>query len=132
KLSLLPLRELFAALGASRGAGGRARVAAALARHAADPKLSAALAHAHARAWKTVEILLAGESFWDGCKIFLGKDECRALRDKVCLLRDRTPLQGWAGKALRKECAYEVRRSRQCGMLAEGSGRREAWAQVRG
>ena len=54
---------MFAALGASRGAGGRSRVAAALARHDADPKLSAALTLAHARAWKTVEILLAGESF---------------------------------------------------------------------
>jgi hypothetical protein len=130
RLSLLPLRELFAALGASWGKGGRARVAAALARHAADPRLNAALTRAHTQAWQTVAILLAGESFWDGCKVFLSKDECRALRDQVRLLRDTMPLQGRAGKALRKLCGQELRRARQRGLLAEGAVQAEALAQA--
>jgi hypothetical protein len=131
KLPLLPLRELFAVLGAAQGEGRRARLAEVLTGHAADPTLSAALARAHAQAWQTIEILVAGESFWDGCKVFLGKEECRLLRDRVRLLRDSTPLQArGSDRGLRKSCVRELRRAQQAGLFTEASVNVEGLAQA--
>ncbi|HYT88099.1 MAG TPA: hypothetical protein VEL76_05220 [Gemmataceae bacterium] len=120
KLSLLTLRQLLAAVYAAHPQDKKAEIAALLARHCSDPRLSAALHRAHARTWKAVEIVLAGESFWNGCQVFLSPEECQALRAKIQALRAQTPLHtATDAEDLRVRCLRDLHKAQQSGLLAE-------------
>jgi WD40 repeat protein len=129
KLSLLTVRHLLAEVCAPQGEGGRARLAELL--EHGDTRLAAALAHAHVRAWRAVEIALAGEPFWDGCTVFLSPEECKALRAEVEVLRDHTPLAGRSKDAAsrRRQALHELHRAQQAGLLAESAFNVPALAQ---
>ncbi len=131
KLSLLTARQLFADIAAARGEGARVQLADLLDRHADGALLAAALARAQARSWKAVEIVLAGESFWDGCMVFLSPEDSRALRARVESLREQTLLPGSTEAAVerRRQCLHELRKAHQAGLQVEGTFNLRALAQ---
>src|SRR5215475_9952203 len=92
KLSLLALRQLLAGAWAGQGEDRATRLAGLLSANPVDARLGTALARAHGRAWKALEIVLAGEPFWDGCQVFMRPEECKVLRAQVEALRRGTPL----------------------------------------
>src|SRR5215207_363335 len=97
KLSTLAVRPLVEA--ACRAAGGPVLEGAGgavvdlLARRFGDQsrRLERALEWAHDRAWKALEIALAGDSLWERCKARLASGEDRAFRDAVRAFLDSVP-----------------------------------------
>src|SRR5262245_39029232 len=89
KLCALALRGLIGgackAVGVGAGEGAVAGVAAFLARHFVDHsvRLQEALRVANERAWRALEVALAGESLWDRCKLVLASGEEKAFREQV-------------------------------------------------
>ncbi len=129
KVSLVGLRQLL--VSAARGEGDAARLVALLTCDPENQTLSVAMGRAQAQAWRAVEILLAGPSFWDGCQVFLPPAECQAFRAKVETLRAQTPLGNPGnGDDLRRRCWQELGRARQAGLLAEGPVNTRALAEI--
>jgi WD40 repeat protein len=81
-------------------------------------RLPAALHRAHAGAWRTVEVALAGESLW----AWLDSAEARAFRQQVRDFLDSTPLPGLPGDRpdFRRQCLHELRHARKAGRLDGG------------
>jgi hypothetical protein len=119
-LSLLALRPVLDRL-APEGGGppDGANPLAGLDREAAE-RLTRALGQACSRAWKAVEVILAGPAFWDGCRVFLSPDDYRALHERVGRLRAEAlaPEPGRAEEELRKACLAEWHGARKAGLLA--------------
>ncbi len=87
-LSSLALRQVVDGACAVVGvSGGGEAVVSFLSRHFTDhsQKLTAALQSANERAWKALEVALAGESLWDKCKIALASAEDQAFRASACV-----------------------------------------------
>ncbi len=82
-------------------------------------RLNQALQDANDRAWKALEIALAGDSFWDRCKGAGSGREDRAFAQQVRAFLDATPLPELAGKdPFRQKCLQELRAARTNRMLA--------------
>ncbi len=124
-LSLLALKPLVA--GACNMVGGAAAEAAGaavvglLVKRFSDhsQRLTHALEQAQERAWKALEIALAGDSFWERCKTGLAPGEERAFRQQVrafleAIPQDQLPL---AREEFRQRCLEELRTARQSGLL---------------
>jgi serine/threonine protein kinase len=87
--------------------------------HLVDPsqRLPKALAAAQQRAWRCLEITLAGESLWSR----LGSAEDRALREQIRQFLDVVPLPDLTGKsAFREQCLRELRAVRKSDLLETG------------
>ena len=82
-------------LGIDAGRCGVESLVRALQQHFSDQsqRLTEALSRANERAWKTMEISLAGESLWS----WLDSGENKALRQQVRMFLETTPLEGLPG-----------------------------------
>ena len=129
RLAAIALREVAGSAGEAIGykVGGMAIGAAVdfLIQRFTDQshRLSDALELANGRAWQAVEIALAGDSFWDRCKVALTRGEDQAFRRQVRAFLDITPLAGLPshGPEFRQQCLREIRAARAAGLLTDGS-----------
>jgi serine/threonine protein kinase len=125
KLSTLGLQPLLEsaceALGRTGGEGAVRAVANLLTRQFVDEsrRLERALAWAHERAWKALELALAGDSFWERCRARMASGEDRAFRDQVRAFLDSVPADQLP--ADRPACLTELRALRKAGLLAPGA-----------
>lgn len=126
-LSALTLRQIIGGacrtVGVEPSDGAVAGVAGFLARYFIDQsqRLTVALQMSHARAWKALEVALAGESFWDRCKLVFASGDQKAFRDQVRPLLESCPLAQAKGKdAFRVDCLKELRAANTAGLLNEG------------
>lgn len=80
--------------------------------------VSRALAASQTRAWKALEIALAGESWWARCKsaVAHGGDE-RAFRDQIQAFLKAVPPAESVGDEFRAVCLTELRQARKAGLL---------------
>jgi WD40 repeat protein/serine/threonine protein kinase len=85
-------------------------------------RLTAALQSANGRAWKAMEVALAGESLWDCCKVALSRGEDRAFREQVRAFLDSSPLTpaSVTHADLFKKALQELRAARSRGLLTSG------------
>jgi tetratricopeptide (TPR) repeat protein len=133
-VSILTLRHVLRTASMPAGVAGLAEGADALVgfliNRLADPggRLTAALATANARAWKTLEISLAGESLLS----WLDRSEDRAFRQQVRAFLEATPLQELPshGPEFRQQCLRELRAARKARRLTEGLDPRELGQQA--
>jgi hypothetical protein len=97
-------------------------------------KLTEALRQAGDRAWRALEIALAGESFWQRCKsAFSTRGDERAFAEQVRLFLDGAPLPELAGKAqFRQRCLQELQAARKADLLTGGKLDPQALAQQGG
>src|SRR5262249_37008776 len=98
---------------AGEGAGGLLQ---ALGDHAGDgsQRLLTAIRRANERAWKALEVALAGESLWNR----LDRAEDRAFRGQVRSFLDALPLPELFGKSeFRAACLNDLRQARRRGLL---------------
>jgi regulation of enolase protein 1 (concanavalin A-like superfamily) len=79
-----------------------------------------ALARVNERAWRALEIALAGDSFWDRCKISLASGDEKAFRGQVLGFLDALPAGSLPADrdVFRRECWQELRRARKAGALS--------------
>lgn len=86
-------------------------------------RLGRALSQAHARAWKALEIALAGDSFWEKCRARFGRAEDQAFRAEVRRFLDSIPADQLprTKEAFRRQCLAELRAARKGGLLTQGS-----------
>jgi HEAT repeat protein/tetratricopeptide (TPR) repeat protein len=102
-------------------AGGEAVVALLAARFTDHSrKLTVALQTANERAWKALEIALAGDSFWDRCKVVLASGDDKAFREQVRTFLDGNQLSA-DNAGVRGVCLQELRSARKNKLLAGGS-----------
>jgi serine/threonine protein kinase len=95
-----------------------------LAQHFTDQsrRLTDALHRANDRAWKALEIALAGSSWWERCSVRLAAGEQKAVRQQLQAFLDVTPLAGLPshGPEFRQECLRQLRAARKAGFLTAG------------
>jgi WD40 repeat protein len=85
-------------------------------------RLTAALNHANERAWKALEISLAGESLWERFTVASSRAEDQAFRQQIRAFLDAASLTNLAGREdFRQQCLGELRAARDGGMLTSGS-----------
>jgi serine/threonine protein kinase/HEAT repeat protein len=128
-LSLVALQQVIG--GACRAVGFEAAekagdaVAGFLTRHFTDHSqaLSKALHEANARAWKALEVALAGDSLWERGKVLLAAADTRAFRQQVRAFLEATPLGGLPshGQEFRQQCLRELRAARDKKLLTHGA-----------
>jgi hypothetical protein len=92
-------------------------------------KLTTALEAANDRAWKALEVALAGDSFWDRCKVVLSSGDDKAFREQVSAFLDANPLSADGDRGV---CLQELRTARKNKLLAGGSLDPKALAQQAG
>ena len=97
-------------------------VASFLTRHFADQsqRLSNALRRANERAWKVIEMSLAGESFWERCQSLIAPKDQQAFRNQVRGLMEELPkavLGERRPEQFCQSCLYELRAARQSEFL---------------
>ncbi len=125
-LSALALRQLLEgackAAGFEAGAGAIEAVVGTLARRFTDhsQRLTRALLRANERAWRALELALAGDSWWDRVKVALARREDQAFREEVTAFLSATPLAGLPshGPEFRQLALRDLRAARQRGLLA--------------
>src|SRR5687767_12178459 len=71
------------------------------------------------RTWTALEVALAGESFWEKCRVKLSRGEDQGFRKQLqaflaALPDDRLPLPR---DAFRQQCLAELRAARKAGLL---------------
>jgi serine/threonine protein kinase len=82
------------------------------------PKLTAALTRANQRAWKAVQVALAGETLWDRCKALVVGAPDRAFQQQLRAFLDVCPLPELAGKtAFRRQVLGELNAAQRQGLL---------------
>src|SRR5438876_202379 len=80
-----------------------------------------ALRDTNERAWRALEVALAGDSLWDRCKLVLASGDEKAFREQVRPFLDTCSLAELQGRdAYRQTCLNELRAARKAGLLAEG------------
>jgi hypothetical protein len=126
-LCALALKQLIdgacRAAGVEAGEGAVQGVVGFLMRHFLDHsrRLTEALQYSNERAWKALEVALAGEGFWDRCKLVLASGEDRAFRELVAPFLSRCDLAMLHGReSYRRLCLAELRAARKDGLLTEG------------
>src|SRR5262245_21845906 len=127
QLSSLALNALSEASefvsGAQVGAGSAAVAKLVLQRFVDhSSRLTCALERSSARAWRAVEVALAGQSWWDRCKLALGTADERAIREQVQAFLRAHPLDGLDGHGpnFRDQCLAQLHASRKAGLLDRG------------
>lgn len=125
QLSVLAVRPVLAgicqAAGVDPGSSAVEAVVALLANRFTDhsQRLVLALQRANERAWRALEIALAGDSWWDRIKVSLARREDQAFRDQVSAFLHATPLAGLPshGPEFRQQCLRELRAAHKQGLL---------------
>src|SRR5262249_60301459 len=86
-------------------------------------RLDEALRAASDRAWRTLELALAGPSWWQRCQTLLSSAEQQSFRRQVQALLDATPLHGLAacGPEFREDGRRQLRAARKAGLLTTRS-----------
>jgi uracil-DNA glycosylase family 4 len=82
-------------------------------------RLTEALGQSNERAWRALEVALAGDSLWERCKLVLAPGEEKVFRALVQPFLAGCSLVG--KEAFRKLCLAELRAARKDGLLTEGS-----------
>src|SRR5262245_31129052 len=123
-LSILALRPVFSGAAGPAGeaaAQGVGTLAGVLAERFVDQsqRLTAALQAANDRAWKSLEVALAGESLWG----WLDPAEDRAFRQQVRAFLDVATVPGVTGQGPehRQACLRDLKAARRAGLLTSGS-----------
>jgi uracil-DNA glycosylase family 4 len=123
-LCALALKQLIGGackvIGLNPGEGTLDGVVGFLTRHFVDQsqRLMRVLEESNHRAWRTLELALAGDSLWDRCKLTFASAEDRAFRDQVRPFLDACPLAELHGKAgFRQACLKELQAARKAGHL---------------
>lgn len=82
-------------------------------------RLDAALRKANERAWRTLEVALAGRSWWDACSGLLSPRDEKALQAHVRTFLDGLPTDERAGgtAAFRARALAELQAARQAGLV---------------
>ncbi|HWG45241.1 MAG TPA: hypothetical protein VN688_20925 [Gemmataceae bacterium] len=127
QLSALAVRQLLGGICHAAGleAGGSAveTVVGVLANHFNDhsQRLLLALQRSNERAWRALEIALAGDSWWDRIKVSLARREDQAFREQVSAFLQATPLAGLPshGPEFRQQCLRELRAAQKQGTLSD-------------
>ncbi len=85
-------------------------------------RLTRALERSARRAWRAVEIALAGRSWWDRCKVALASRDDKAIRQQVQAYLDAHPLDGVDGHGpdFRGQCLAQLHGARKAGLLDQG------------
>src|SRR5262249_2208165 len=108
-LALKGVGEVLGAEGVAAGVEGAARV---LVDRFMDQsqRLTRALTRANVRAWRSLEIALAGETWWNRCTGLLVSADQKALRQQVQAFLASAPLPGFHGSALlmRRQCLEQL------------------------
>ena len=128
-LSALALRQLIdgavKAVGFKIAEEGADAVVGLLARYFTDhsQRLAAALHTANERAWRALEIALAGDSLWERCKVKLASRDYQAFRQQVQAFLDVTPLAGLPshGAEFRQQALAQLQAARKAGLLTGGT-----------
>jgi uracil-DNA glycosylase family 4 len=85
-------------------------------------RLTEALRESNERAWKALEVALAGNSLWDRCKLVLASGEDKAIRELVQPFLAQCDLAVLHGREpYRRLCLAELRAARKEGLLTEGA-----------
>jgi uracil-DNA glycosylase family 4 len=85
-------------------------------------RLTKALEQANERAWKALEVALAGDSIWDRCKLLLASGEDKAFRAQVRPFLDACPLSELHGRdGYRQKCLQELKAASKAGCLTGGA-----------
>src|SRR5262249_61041049 len=111
-------------LGGEAGEAAVSGVVEFLVRHFSDhsQRLLEALRHANERAWRALEVALAGDSLWDRCKLVMASGDEKAFREQVRPFLDTCSLAELQGRdAFRQACLNELRAARKAGLLTEGT-----------
>src|SRR5207237_10188166 len=123
----------LAGVEAGEGAGGG--VVTVLTRHFCDHsrRLLEALRDSNDRAWRAVEVALAGDSLWDRCKLVMASGDEKAFREQVRPFLDSCSLAELQGRdAYRQASLSELRAARKAGLLTEGTLEPQTLAQKAG
>src|SRR5262249_39959128 len=91
-----------------------------LTRHFTDhsQKLTGALKQSNDRAWRGLEVALAGDSWWRRTTAFLTPADGRAFRHQVENFLDSVPLSELVTNAqVRQECLRELQAARKAGLF---------------
>jgi uracil-DNA glycosylase len=81
-------------------------------------RLTKALHESNERAWQALELALAGDSWWDRCKVVLAKPEDKSFREQVRAFLDVTPQGELLGKKQYcQHCQRELQSARKAGVL---------------
>jgi tRNA A-37 threonylcarbamoyl transferase component Bud32 len=123
-LSSLALKGAAQAAGMEALGGGVDVLAGFLRQRFADnsTRLTRALDRSSVRAWRAVEVALAGTSWWDRCKLTLSSAEQRAIRTQVQAFLQAHPLDGVDGHGpdFRGQCLAQLQAARKAGLLTPG------------
>ena len=85
-------------------------------------RLTEALEASNKRAWKSLEIALAGDGFWERCKVLVARAEDKAFGLQVRAFLDATALPAFAGKTkFRQTVLDELRAAHKAGLLTGGA-----------
>lgn len=124
-LSTLALRQLVdsacATVGIKEGGEAAVKVAGVLYErfHDQSQRLTAALQNANARAWRALEISLAGDSWWERCKAAVARAEDKAFAQQVRTFLDTAKWPELANRTkFREQCLAELRAARKAGCLS--------------
>jgi serine/threonine protein kinase len=128
-LSSLALRQLIdgavKAVGFKIAEEGADAVVGILARYLTDhsQRLTVALHNANDRAWRALEIALAGDSLWERCKVKLAPREYQAFRRQVQAFLAVTPQAGLPshGPEFRQQALAQLQAARKAGLLTGGT-----------
>ncbi len=127
-LSSLTLRGVVGgacvAAGCEAGIGAVDKVVGLLTRRFIDHSqaLGRALERSNEQAWKALEVALAGDSFWDRCKVAFSSADDKAFREQVRPFLDACPLAELSGKAqFRQDCLRELRAAARANQLTGGA-----------
>ncbi len=111
-------------VGVEVGEGAVEGVVGFLMRHFLDhsQRLLVALRESNERAWRALEVALAGDGLWDRCKLVLASGDEKAFREQVRPFLDTCSLAELQGRdAYRQACLAELRAARKAGLLTEGA-----------
>jgi serine/threonine protein kinase len=121
--------------GERRGGGPGTGVLNVLRRYFADhsQRLSRALEIANERAWRALEVALAGDSWWERCRGLLARGEEKGFREQVRAFLKAHPLATEdRGPEFRAECLRQLRAARKAGRLIGGGLRPDRLAEQAG
>jgi serine/threonine protein kinase len=125
-LALLAVHSFVRGLASGAGRFSFRGIAKAVRNHFRDHagRLDAALERSGRRAWKALEVALAGNTWWNRCRRLLASADDRRMREQIQAFLDSVSLPKSVGgdADFRRRCLEELRAARDAGVLAAGYG----------